>query len=127
MNAPLIGARMHVLVEPDAARIGDFRMRFGVEGEILFTSAYTGNTLGGMDARPQYYAPILGWRAHGRVQLIGAHHAHPHLLAGVGGATVASESPYMRKETDPVFYWGGGVSIPLSSRGLFHSQRAWSP
>ena len=113
-TAPLIGARMHVLVEPDAARIGDFRMRFGVEGELLFTSAYTGNTLGGMDARRQYYSPILGWRAHGRVQLIGTRNAHPHLLAGLGGATVASESPYMRKETDPVFYWGVGVSIPFS-------------
>lgn len=113
-TAPLIGARMHVLVEPEAARIGDFRLRFGVEGELLFTSAYTGNTLGGMDARKQYYSPILGWRAHGRVQLLGTRNAHPHLLAGLGGATVASESPFMRKETDPVFYWGAGISIPFS-------------
>ncbi|MBA3456095.1 MAG: OmpA family protein [Deltaproteobacteria bacterium] len=113
-TAPLIGARLHVLVEPDAARIGEFRMRFGVEGETVFASAYTGNTIG-MDARRQYYAPVLGWRAHGRVQLIGTRNAHPHLLAGIGGATVASESPYMRKETDPVFYWGAGVSIPFSN------------
>jgi len=113
-TAPIVGARLHVLVEPDVARLGEFRMRFGLEGEALFASAYTGNTLGGMDARRQYYSPVLGWRAHGRFQLIGTRGAHPHLLAGLGGATVASESPFMRKETDPVFYWGAGVSIPVS-------------
>ena len=114
-TAPLVGARLHVLVDPDVARIGDFRMRFGFEAEGLFASTYTGSTLGnGMGARMQYYSPVLGWRAHGRFQLIGTHGAHPHLLAGVGGATVASESPFMRKETDPVFYWGAGVSIPFA-------------
>ena len=113
-TAPIVGARLHVLVEPDVARLGEFRMRFGLEGEALFASAYTGSTVGGMDARRQYYAPVLGWRAHGRLQLIGTRGAHPHLLAGLGGATVASESPFMRKETDPVFYWGAGVSIPFS-------------
>jgi OOP family OmpA-OmpF porin len=113
-TAPIVGARLHVLVEPDVARLGEFRMRFGLEGEALFASAYTGSTFGGTDARMQYYAPVLGWRAHGRLQLIGTRGAHPHLLAGLGGATVASESPFMRKETDPVFYWGAGVSIPFA-------------
>jgi OOP family OmpA-OmpF porin len=113
-TAPLIGARLHVLVEPDVARLGDFRMRFGLEGEAVFASAYTGSTVGGVGARREYYAPVLGWRAHARLQLIGTRDAHPHLLAGVGGATVASESPFMRKETDPLFYWGAGVSIPFS-------------
>ena len=67
-----------------------------------------------MAGRASYFAPVLGWRAHGRLRLADLGPMHPHLVAGVGGATVASSSPFMRKETDPVFYWGTGVSLPVA-------------
>jgi hypothetical protein len=63
-----------------------------------------------------YFAPVFGWRAHGMVKLAGLAVATPHLIVGVGGETVASSSPFMKKETDPVVYWGPGVSLAISDR-----------
>jgi len=34
-------------------------------------------------------------------------------VLGGGGETVASTSPFMSKETDPVAYWGLGASVPV--------------
>jgi outer membrane protein OmpA-like peptidoglycan-associated protein len=36
-----------------------------------------------------------------------------HALAGIGGATVVSKSPYMSTDTDPVLYYGVGTTLAL--------------
>lgn len=118
-SAPLLGARLHVVVAPDLAHDDHFRIQLGVEGELAFATAFTGSTMGSGPAgggRDSYFAPVLGWRGHARLTLTADDGPLPHLVAGVGGATVASSSPFMRKETDPVFYWGPGVSFPVSDR-----------
>jgi len=61
-----------------------------------------------------YAAPVIAWRAHALLRLARWRRFQPHLLLGGGGETVASSSPFMSSETDPVAYWGAGVAVPLT-------------
>jgi len=117
-TAPVVGLRVAWLAAPQLAGSETARLQFALEGELAMASAFTGGTdLIGRGARMSYFAPVFGWRAHAMLRLaIGP--VRPHLVAGGGGETIASSSPYMAKETDPVAYWGPGVTLAVTDRWL---------
>ncbi len=110
-TAPTFGARLTYFPLQTS---GDIHLGLGVEAELSFTPAWTG--YGFESERPSYFAPVFGYRGNLLLRL-GGGWLEPHVMAGGGGATVASESPLMAKETDPVFLWGVGASIAMGDRG----------
>jgi OOP family OmpA-OmpF porin len=112
-TSPLLGARVSYVALPALWAHDDLHLDLGAEAELALATAFTGGNFDG--GRMSYFAPVFGWRAHALLRLGGVPYARPHLVVGVGGETVASSSPYMAKETDPVVYWGPGVSIPVST------------
>lgn len=110
-TAPVAGARLSV-IDPELFVQNGLALQGGIETEISAAAAYTGGTAVGDGGRQVYFAPVFGWRAHA-IMRVASDMVALHLVAGVGGETVASSSPYMRKETDPQFYWGPGVGIPV--------------
>jgi outer membrane protein OmpA-like peptidoglycan-associated protein len=59
-----------------------------------------------------YFAPVLGYR--GSVVLrLDEGWLQPHVLAGGGGESVFSSSPFIRNETDPVIYYGIGTTFDV--------------
>lgn len=119
-TAPVVGARFGWLALPAFAGARDgVHLAAGLEAELSLATAFTGDATSGLMPDPErasYFAPVFGWRGHAVLQLAGLGRVTPHLLAGGGGETIASSSPYMSKETDSVFYWGPGVSIGISDR-----------
>jgi OOP family OmpA-OmpF porin len=115
-TAPVVGARLGYLVAPALiVRDGSTRLAFAVEAELAVVASYTGgSSFGG--GRMSYFAPVFGWRAHAVLRAGGNDRVTPHLLAGGGGETVASSSPFMSKETDAIVYYGPGVTIPVGQR-----------
>jgi OOP family OmpA-OmpF porin len=60
--------------------------------------------------RDSYFAPVLGWRAHAVVDAWWSHRLSPFVLAGVGGETVFTSSPFVASgDTDAAFHWGAGA------------------
>jgi OOP family OmpA-OmpF porin len=114
-TAPVLGARVGWLAAPRLASLGtDAHLALGLEGELTFASAFTGGaSLGG--GRMSYFAPVFGWRIHTLVRIAGWERLAPHLVVGGGGATVASSSPFMSKESDPIFYYGLGTEVPIAN------------
>ncbi|MCX5742508.1 MAG: thrombospondin type 3 repeat-containing protein, partial [Proteobacteria bacterium] len=108
----LFGGRLLWVALPALATPGGHPLALGVEGEVAISPASTGD-LGG--SRMAYFAPVFGWHAHAMLRL-GLPTVRPHLVLGAGGETIASTSPFMTKETDPVVYWGLGASSALSAR-----------
>ena len=106
-TAPIFGARITYIALQAG---GDIHFDFGGEAELSFTPAWTG--YGFETMRPSYFAPVFGYRAN-LVLRIGGGWFEPHVTGGVGGATVASDSPLMAQETDPVFVWGLGAQFPM--------------
>lgn len=118
-TAPVVGARLAYLLAPRLLeRDGVTRLSLAVEGELAMAAAYTGGSAFDGGGRMSYFAPVFGWRAHVALRAGNAAQLTPHLLAGVGGETVASSSPFMSKETDPIFYYGPGVTIPVTGPWL---------
>ncbi|MGE0548417.1 MAG: OmpA family protein [Kofleriaceae bacterium] len=114
-SAPLVGGRVGWLAAPELVTVSDrLRVQLAIEAELAIAPAFTGGATFGT-GRMSYFAPVFAWRAFGVVRLAGWKSVRPHLSIGGGGETVASSSPFMSKETDPVFSWGPGVSIPVSS------------
>jgi OOP family OmpA-OmpF porin len=113
-TAPVLGARLTYLAVPALWARDAVQLDLGIEGELAIAPAFTGGNFDG--GRMAYFAPVFGWRGHALLRLAGLPHVRPHLVAGLGGETVASSSPFMAKETDPVFYWGAGATVPVSER-----------
>ncbi len=111
-TAPLLGGRVGYLVFPD---LWSGHLQLGVEGELGIAAAYTGYAHSG--SGDSFFAPVFEWHAHALLRLTGDSGilgaVRPHLVAGGGGETVASSSPLMQKETDPVFYAGLGLTAPV--------------
>jgi hypothetical protein len=107
-TAPVFGARLTYIALQTA---GDTHLDLGSEAELSFAPAWTG--YGFADMRPSYFSPVFGYRANVLLRL-GGTWFQPHVLAGIGGATVVSESPLMAKETDPVFLWGVGAQFAMA-------------
>ena len=111
-TAPVVGARLNLLGPPVFEQNG-LRFQIGVELELAMAAAYTGGTAIADGGRMTYFAPIFGWRGHLFGRVLNETDYQFHMVMGAGGETVASSSPFMRKETDPVLYWGAGVGIPV--------------
>ncbi|MBL9020137.1 MAG: OmpA family protein [Myxococcales bacterium] len=116
-TAPLLGARLG-LISPAVVEQNDLRVQLGLEVELAMAASFTGSTSFGDGARDSYFAPVFGWRAHALGRIRTTTEYQFHLLGGAGGETVASSSPFMRKETDPVMYWGAGFAIPVGDSDL---------
>lgn len=110
-TSPTFGARVTYLLLRSS---GTTHLDLGVEAELSFTPAWTG--YGFEDDRPSYFAPVLGYRGNLMLRL-GGWWIEPHVLGGAGAATVISDSPFMAKETDAVYQWGVGATIPVSRQG----------
>ena len=113
-TAPLLGARLGMLGQPLFEQNG-LVVRMGIELELAVAAAFTGGTAIADGGRMSYFAPVFGWRAHVITRITANEAVQMHLVAGAGGETVASSSPFMRKETDPVLYWGPGFAIPVGA------------
>jgi OOP family OmpA-OmpF porin len=114
-NAPLFGLRLTVIAKPTLADIGNGRrFQFAIELEAELATSNTRSS-DAREGRMTYFAPVFGWHAHAMFRYADPTvPLRPHVVFGAGGATVASESPYMRKESDPLAYYGGGFSLPLT-------------
>ncbi|MEO7736108.1 MAG: OmpA family protein [Kofleriaceae bacterium] len=108
-TSPVLGGRLSWLALPSLP--GDLQL--AIEGELAFAPAFTGDRASA--GRMSYFAPVFGWRGHALLRLARWREIEPHLVGGGGGETVASSSPFMSKETDPVAYWGAGVDARLSA------------
>jgi outer membrane protein OmpA-like peptidoglycan-associated protein len=106
-SAPTFGGRLTYL--PLSLGV----LHLGVEGEASFTPSWTGYGFDG--PRPSYFAPVVGYRAQLLFRLFDGWF-EPHVTVGGGGATVLSGSPYMAKETAPLFQWGVGAAFQVGPR-----------
>lgn len=107
-TAVVLGGRAGITLLPDLMPSSSLDPQIGAEAELAFALASTGESMDG--GRRSYFAPVFGWRAHAIARLRTAGAIHPFLVAGGGGETVVSSSPFMGDDTDAVFYWGGGLS-----------------
>jgi OOP family OmpA-OmpF porin len=62
----------------------------------------------------KYFAPVLEWRGQAVLRLARWRAIAPHLVLGAGGDSVASRSPFMAADTDPIAYWGPGLGAPIA-------------
>ncbi len=111
-TAPVFGARLNIL-GPSVFEQNRLRFQIGVELELAIAASFTGGTAIDDGGRMTYFAPIFGWRGHVFGRVLNESDYQFHMVMGAGGETVASSSPFMRKETDPVLYWGAGLGIPV--------------
>jgi outer membrane protein OmpA-like peptidoglycan-associated protein len=116
-SSAVLGARLGWHAIPELLRTGPLRLSLLLEGEVTMATASTSSSTD-VQARMSFFAPVFGWRTHALVrQAFGARGAFAlHAVLGVGGATVASSSPFMSKETDPLAYAGVGASLAISGR-----------
>jgi OOP family OmpA-OmpF porin len=116
-TAAVVGARVGWLAVPRLVQRGRLHLSLAVEAELELATASTGEAMENGSARRSYFAPVFGWRAHALLrQVFGRSRLGVHLVLGAGGATVASSSPFMEKETDPVGYLGAGFTFALTRR-----------
>jgi OOP family OmpA-OmpF porin len=106
-TSPIVGVRAAWLAIPVLAG----GLQLAVECELAFAPAFTGDSAS--EGRTAYFAPVFAWRAHGLLRLARWRAATPHIVVGGGGQTIASSSPFMARDTDPIGYWGPGVRIPV--------------
>ena len=110
-TSALLGVRVGYfpyVAPPDAE---ENELELGLEGELAVAPASTSGDPS--HHRAAYFAPVFAWRTHLMLRLSGST-VRPFVVAGLGGETIASTSPFVDKETDPVYYWGPGVALPIS-------------
>lgn len=107
-TSALVGARFAFF--PWTAIPEEHTLELGVEAEVGFAPATTSGDP--TKHRDSYFAPVFAWRGH-LIARIAGDTVRPFLLAGLGGMTVESSSPYMDKESDPIYYWGPGLDLPV--------------
>ncbi len=110
-TSPLLGARVAVFpyeVDPDAE---EHELEVGLEAEVGVAPSETSSDPS--HHHDAYFAPVFLWRAHAILRL-SSRSVRPFLLVGLGGETISSTSPYIDKESDPIYYWGAGVDMPIS-------------
>jgi OOP family OmpA-OmpF porin len=117
-TSAVLGARLGWLAVPSLVRRGRLALSLSLEAELALATAFTGGSSFDEPGRRSYFAPVFGWRAHALLrQPLGAGGKLAlHALLGAGGATVASSSPFMAKETDPLAYAGLGAGYAISAR-----------
>ena len=82
-----------------------------LESEFKIAPAFTAN-----GSAVSYFAPVFGWRGHVLSGVQVAPWLRVHALVGAGGESIASTSPFMADETDPMAYWGLGVRLASTDR-----------
>jgi OmpA-OmpF porin, OOP family len=107
-TSAVIGGRIGWLVPP--ALPGDLRL--ALEAELGFAPAFTGSDAGG--GRMTYFAPVFEWRGQAVLRFTRWRHLVPQLVVGAGGDSVASSSPFMADDTQPIAYWGTGLVTPMA-------------
>ncbi len=110
----LLGGRGGLVLAPDLMPDSGLDPQLGLEAEARLALGSTGHASEG--GRDSYFAPVLGWRLHALLRLRHGGLLIPHLVAGAGGETVLSSSPFMERDTDPAYYWGPGLTWRVSSR-----------
>jgi outer membrane protein OmpA-like peptidoglycan-associated protein len=114
-SSPLFGARLTYFALPSLLHGDRLHLDVGTEAELALAAAWTG--YGFADHRMSYFSPVFGWRGAAIVRLAGIPGGvAPHAVLGAGGATVVSDSPYMRRETEAVLVWGVGASLGFADR-----------
>jgi OOP family OmpA-OmpF porin len=106
-TAPEVGGRLTLL------GIATDHLAVGLEGQLAMTTSWTG--YGFAASRPSYFAPVIGYRGNAILRF-GWPQLSLHVVGGVGGATVATASPYLQDDTDLVFFWGPGADVKVSPR-----------
>ncbi|MEO6774298.1 MAG: OmpA family protein [Kofleriaceae bacterium] len=104
-TSPLFGVRLTAML------VRTVVFDLGVEPELVFTPAWTGYGFDG--PRDSYFAPVFGYRGSLILRTRSPHAVRFHALAGIGGATVVSKSPYMTTDTDPILYYGAGATLSV--------------
>jgi OOP family OmpA-OmpF porin len=61
-----------------------------------------------------YFAPVFEWRGQAVLRFTRWHDLVPHLVVGAGGDSVASSSPFMADDSEPIAYWGPGLVAPMA-------------
>lgn len=108
-TSALVGARFAFF--PWTAIPEEHTLELGLEAEVGFAPATTsGDPTKG---RNSYFAPVFAWRGH-LIARIAGDTVRPFLLAGAGGMSVASSSPFIENESDPIYYWGPGLDLPVT-------------
>ncbi len=112
-TAVLLGLRLGWIAMPSVRPASRMQPQLEVEAEVKLAPAFTAN--GSTSPGEQsYFAPVFGWRAHAVASLRVTPWLRAHVLAGAGGESIASSSPYMADETDAMMYWGVGVRVAAS-------------
>ncbi|HMG51921.1 MAG TPA: hypothetical protein VK601_00540, partial [Kofleriaceae bacterium] len=106
-TAPVVGARAGWLALPGLP--GDLQL--ALEAELAFAPAFTGSRLGA--GRMAYFAPVFEWRGQAVLRFARWGALVPHVVLGGGGDSVATHSPFMADDTDPIGYWGAGFTAPV--------------
>jgi len=104
-TSPMFGARLTAIL------VRTVVFDLGVEPELELTPSWTGYGFDG--PRDSYFAPVFGYRGSLLLRMRVPRAVRFHALAGLGGATVVSKSPYMSTDTDPVLYYGVGATLAL--------------
>jgi OOP family OmpA-OmpF porin len=89
-------------------------LQLAIEAELGFAPAHTGGAAA--EGRMAYFAPVLEWRGQAVLRLARWRAIVPHLVVGPGGESIVSSSPFISGDTDPIVYWGPGVSAALTGR-----------
>jgi outer membrane protein OmpA-like peptidoglycan-associated protein len=94
------------------ARPGDVPLALAIEAELAFAPAFTGSSAGA--GRMTYFAPVFEWRGQAVLRFVRWPALAPHLVIGAGADSVMSHSPFMADDTDPIAYWGAGVTAEVA-------------
>jgi len=105
-TSPMVGGRLTYIA------IALPRIELGAEAELTFTPSWTGYGFDG--PRMSYFAPVFGYRGALVVRFPGVPYILPHILAGGGGETVVSGSPFIANGTDPLLYYGVGITFDVA-------------
>ena len=110
-TSPMFGARLAYFILRSRTALA---LDLGIEAEFAFTPTFTGY---GVDSpRMSYFAPVFGERGSLVLRLGRWPSLRPFVLAGAGGESIVSSSPFMEKDTDGVIYYGVGVVLAATER-----------
>ncbi|HEY1558885.1 MAG TPA: thrombospondin type 3 repeat-containing protein [Kofleriaceae bacterium] len=117
-SSPMLGVRFAYLWAPGSdQQVTHFSGGFEVEG--AFTPTYSENGLQA-DSMKSYFTPFIGYRLHGIARL-GDERFGAHVLAGLGGLTVASNSPFLSATSTAQFYGGVGLDLHVGKVGMLRA------
>ncbi len=106
----LVGLRLGWIILPSLRPHWRSQPQLELEAEFKLAPAFTANGSTGNGAQ-SYFAPVFGWRGHALASVHVMPWLRAHVLAGVGGESIASTSPYMADETDLIVYCGVGLRL----------------